>query len=169
MSIVVSRDIAKIARMSCINRSPIIILPCKLSNSFLSERILITTIVLLNTTMSAIYIASIGMNPNMIMVRNVIPNNIRNCIRPPIVATGPISLSFFRSSSSPTVNNKNAIPISDKVNIISLFSTIPSIGPNRNPAKMYAGINGCFRSLATYPKTVASIRIIPISKNTVSI
>ena len=57
-------DNAKIAIMSCTNKVPIIILPCNVLSSLLSERSFITTIVEENAIINPIYAASKVKKPN---------------------------------------------------------------------------------------------------------
>ena len=55
------------------------------------------------------------------------------CTSAPTVATLPISFSFLMFNSRPTLNNKKAIPISDKEVIIVLSVIILRTGPRMIP------------------------------------
>ncbi|HPC10362.1 MAG TPA: hypothetical protein PLN85_04770 [archaeon] len=73
-------------------------------------------------------------------------------------------LNFFVSLKSifiPTVNNKNATPISERRRISGVFCIIfKTIGPNIIPVMIYANNGGCFSLLNIYAINVAKISII---------
>lgn len=92
-------------------------------------------------------------------------NRIKDRIIPPSEEMSATFLSFFKSISKPTINNKNAMPISDNVLITSELVIKPRTGPMSNPVIIYAGIIGCLSSLTKIVITVATMIIIPMLKN----
>ena len=75
-------------------------------------------------------------------------------------ATGPTSLITLGDKCKPTINNKNAIPISEKIVMVSLpWRMSKKKGPTKIPDKIYPMINGCFNNLimTEIPKTTKII------------
>lgn len=81
-----------------------------------------------------------------IATRKVNPKVVTIWIVPPKIEIKPTFDSFFMSICKPTMNKRNAIPISDIVAITEVLVIMPINGPKTTPVRMYAGINGCLKS-----------------------
>ena len=159
-------EMAKTTTMSCINNIPITILPCRVSISLLSERILTTTKVEEKTSINATYTPGRYGKPRYKAKTIPKEKSKKICNKPPTDAIRPMDLILFRSSSNPTKNSMKAMPISPNNRMVSTSVIIPkTVGPITNPAIRYAGIIGCLRILANKAPRVATTMTMVRSTN----
>ena len=97
-----------------------------------------------------------------------VENKIAEFIKPVSMDGNETCFNFEKLISIPTINNRNAMPISEKACIIEISDIkLRPIGPIITPAKIYAKIRGCLKNFEIKANSVANSIISPISTNNI--